>query len=69
MKVKPGDTIIIADVEYKIGNGSSQAINMWLNALEKGIDEGDNEIHLYTKDGRDSGSFRPSKIKEALERK
>lgn len=67
-KVKSGDTVTIDGAEYVFDEGSSYAMNKWINWLEIGIEEEDNKLHLYTKDGKNSVFFSPSKIKEELER-
>jgi len=72
-RVKVGDKIIVDGVEYRIGEGSVQAINIWLEVLE--IEpEAEAIIHLYEAKGRfadtsKSGSIPISKIKVALDKK
>lgn len=67
-KVKVGDTIPIDGVPYVFDNSSVEATNLWLDALARGIPEGNTKIHLYTEDRESGGSFPPSKIREAMKR-
>lgn len=69
MRVKKGDLISIEGTNYRVGDNSATAINIWLELFEIGEkDDVGANIHLYAENSRDGECFSPSKIREALER-
>lgn len=67
-EVSKGEKIPIDGVIYRIGEGSAEAINLWVKCFEMGITDEKVEIDLFRDDGQGRNSFPPSKILEALER-
>ncbi|TSC53753.1 MAG: hypothetical protein LiPW39_85 [Parcubacteria group bacterium LiPW_39] len=68
-EVKDGDTINVDGIEYRIGESSAKAINIWLKLSERAPNAEDMPIHLYRVASRGEDFVPASKIKESLQKK